>query len=91
MFDTNRTLICARTSASHSAFVEPARPDIKAMLGIPATKVFEVYIDGLADLREQDRLTSSDPVESYVVLGAEAFDIDLVRHTHLTVEGTWGS
>lgn len=90
MFDTNRTLVVARTGVSLAANVQPASAEIKAMLGNPAAKLFDVYVEALIDVREQDKLTSVTPAETYVVTGVEQFDFDLVRHTHLTVEGKWG-
>lgn len=89
MFPTNRTLTISRkgvTIASVEAHVEPATAELKAMLGVPASLLFHVYILDLPDVQLQDRLVSMSPAEAYQVTGIERFDVDLVRHTHLTAE-----
>ena len=94
MFPTNRTLTITRKGiaiATVSAHLEPASAETKAILGNPAANLFNVYLDGLPDVAKQDHLLVTDTAEQYLVTGIEQFDVDVVRHTHLTVEGKWGS
>lgn len=93
-FPTNRTLTITRKGSpivTVDAHLEPASTETKAILGNPAANLFNVYIYGLPDVAKQDHLIVTDTAEQYLVTGVEQYDVALARHTHLTVEGKWGT
>ena len=55
-----------------AAYVQPANAEILAFTDIPASKSYQILIDGQPTVKEQNLLVSeSDPTETYLVVGGK--------------------
>ena len=95
---SNRTFSVTRRGQSVASITDldalclPARPEIVAMQGAPANKLFSIMVEGLPDIREQDVLISQrDTDETYLVSGVAPFDSPRTKHTELYALKQWGT
>lgn len=95
---SNRTFSVTRRGQTVSSITDlealclPARPEIVAMQGAPANKLFSIMVDGLPDIHEQDILTNqSNTSETYLVSGVSPFDSPRAKHTELLALKQWGT
>ena len=74
------------------AYVQPASAEILAFNDIPASKAYQILIDGQPTLKEQDLLVSeSDPTETYLVVGVARSPALRLRHLSVTARAMWGT
>lgn len=75
-----------------AAYVQPANAEILAFNDIPASKAYQILIDGQPTVKEQDLLVSeSDPTETYLVVGVGKSPNLRLKHLTVTARAMWGN